>query len=113
MCKKSPAAPAETAYVYVLSRLDLPHSVRSVQIAHAAIAAERAYGEPKKTHPHLVVCAVANEQELADVFNRLKEQGVPCCAWYEDDLDNQLTAVATGPLRGAERNPVRYFKLLR
>lgn len=55
---------------------------------------------------------MADEQELADAFNRLKELGVRCCAWYEDDMGNALTAVGTAPLRGAERKPLKRFSLL-
>ncbi len=96
-----------------MTRLDLPSPHISVQIAHAAIAATFAYGQPGRPHPHLVVCAVADEAELTDTFEKLKGLGVPCCAWREDDMDDQLTAVATGPLQGAERKPMRQFKLLR
>lgn len=83
-----------------------------MQVAHAAIAASFAFGEPNRTHPNLVVCAVADEQELAAVFNRLKEKGVRCCAWYEDDMGNALTAIGTAPLRGVERKPLKRLKLL-
>lgn len=83
-----------------------------MQVAHAAIASTFAFGEPDCTHPNLVVCTVADEHELASVFNRLKEQDVRCCAWYEDDMGNALTAIATAPLRGVERKPMKRFKLL-
>jgi len=100
------------AHVYVRLRLDLPHPHLTVQAAHAAIAATFAFGEPHRTHPNLVVCGVADESELAAVFNSLKEQGVRCCAWYEDDMGGALTAIATAPLRGAERKPLKRFRLL-
>lgn len=103
----------ETAYVYVISRLDLPYNHLTVQAAHAAIAATFAFGEHKQTHPHLVVCAVQNERELEESFERLKTAGVPCCAYREDDMDDSLTAIATAPLRGKQRKPLKRFKLLR
>jgi hypothetical protein len=56
---------------------------------------------------------VADEQELSDAFNDLKDAGVPCCAYYEDDFRNALTAVATAPLRGDARKRLRRFSLLR
>jgi superfamily II DNA/RNA helicase len=98
--------------VYVVTRLDLPHPHFSVQVAHAAIAAERVFGEPDREHPHLVLCAVANEHALDELFNRLKEKGVRVCAWYEDDMQNQLTAIATAPLSGPERRPLKRLKLV-
>lgn len=78
------------------------------------MAAVNAFGlNPDKPHPNLVVCAVADEAELVAAFNRLKELGVPCCAWMEDDMQGQLTAVATAPLFGDARRPLKRFKLLK
>lgn len=81
-------------------------------MAHAAIATVFAYGEPNNTHPHLVVCAVENESQLDDLFNDLKGQGVRCCGYTEPDMDNSLTAIATAPLRGEQRRPLRKLRLL-
>lgn len=99
--------------MYVISRLDLPDPHRSVQIGHGVLAATNTFGEPDATHPNLVVCAVKDEKELTSAFELLKRKGVRCCAWYEPDLGDQLTAVTTAPLRGVERNPLGGFRLLR
>lgn len=100
-------------YVYVLTRLDIAQPHRTVQVAHAAYASRNAFGEPGRTHPNLVVCGVRDERELEAAFERLKEQGVPCCAWSEEDMGNQLTAVATAPLEGRGRRPLKDFKLVK
>lgn len=99
-------------YVYVITRLDIPQPHRTVQVGHGVLAATRSYGESNKAHPHMVVCAVQDEKTLKNVFESLKKANVPCIAWYEDDMDNQLTAVATGPLRGIQRKPLKKFRLL-
>lgn len=92
-------------------RSDLPSKHQTVQACHAAIAATHSLGSPM--NPHLVVCTVADEGSLNDLFNRLKEQGVPCCANYEPDfVGNQLTAIATGALQGEQRRPLRRLRLL-
>lgn len=91
----------------------MPNPHLSVQIAHAAIAATLAYGNHRQPHPYLVVCGVENESRLEAAFERLKASGVPCCAWREDDMGNSLTAVATAPLTGNERRPLRRFDLLK
>ena len=68
----------------------------------------------KGNGPHLVLCGVENEMALNDAFNRLKDQGVPCCGEYEPDfVGHPLTAVATGPLVGDARKPLRQFRLLK
>ena len=100
-------------YVYLIVREDLPHPHLSVQASHAAYAVALAYGSPHQTHPNLVLCSVADEAALNDAFNALKDAGVKCCGWYEDDMGNALTAVAAGPVRGAGRKPMKRFKLLR
>lgn len=114
--RDAPAKPTlDIAHVYLVARADLPAPHLSVQLAHAAIAATHAYGEDaaQVPHPNLVVCTVADEAELAGLFERLKGQGVPCCAWYEEAMRNSLTAIATGPLRGVQRKPLRKLPLLR
>lgn len=109
---KQPAAP-NTSYVYVLVRSDLPTPHKTIQAAHAVLAATLAYGQPRRSHPHLVLCAVENEAALEDAFNRLKDLHVSCCAFYEDDFVGQpMTAVATAPLVGAQRRPLRCYPLL-
>jgi hypothetical protein len=100
--------------VYAISRLDLPQPHRTVQVAHAVLSATIAYGDHRARHPHpnLIVLAVADEAALDREFNRLKEQGIPCCAFYEEDLGNALTAVATGPLTGDRRRALRHLPLM-
>lgn len=53
-----------------------------------------------------------DEQALSALFNQLKEQGTPVVGWFEEDLGDQLTAIATAPLRGLDRKPFRRLKLL-
>jgi hypothetical protein len=83
-----------------------------VQVGHAVLAAANTFGNPNVTHPHLIVCAVEGERALTDAFESLKEQGVPCCAYYEPDFQDAITAIATAPLRGDARKPLRPFRLL-
>lgn len=98
-------------HVYVVTRLDIPQPHRTVQVAHAAMAGTHAFGLPAR-HPNLVVCAVADERALDELFNRLKERGVSCCAWYEDDMGDQLTAICTAAVDRTERKLFRGLKLL-
>jgi hypothetical protein len=98
--------------VYVIVRKDLPEPHRTVQACHAAIAATFSYG--KYPQPHLVLCGADNEAALAQLFNELKDQGVPCCSYSEPDFVGcQLTAVATAPLQDEQRKPLRRLPLLK
>ena len=79
--------------MYAIVRADLPRPQITVQACHAILAATNTFiGGTPITHPHLIVCQVANEAELTDAFERLKVAGVAVCAYREDDLDDSLTA---------------------
>ena len=99
--------------MYVVTRLDLPMPHLLVQACHAAMAATNVFGFRKGVHPNLVVCTVADEEALNNLFNELKEQGIPCCGFNEADFCGALTAIATAPLVGKERAPLRQLKLLK
>jgi hypothetical protein len=77
---------------------------------HAAIEAARGL---QGDHPHLVLCDVEGIR-LQVELERLQEFGLPCFPFYEPDLQNQLTAVAVGPLiSDSERRRMRRFCLLK
>lgn len=93
-------------------RSDLTQPHLTVQASHAAIAATYTFGE--HPCPHLILCTAADEPALNALFNRLKEQQVPVCGFYEDDWTGKpLTAIATGCLRGEQRKPLRRLPLLK
>lgn len=94
----------------MIVRKDLPQPFQSVQAIHAAIAATHTYGQ--HPCPHLVLCTAENEQELNDLFNRLKEQQVPVVSYNEPDYGDALTAIATAALHGDQRKPLRRLPLL-
>ena len=91
-------------------RRDLPQPHLTVQAIHAAIAATHTFGA--HPCPHVVLCSVENERQLLDLFNGLKEQGVPCCSMNEPDfVGDPMTAIATAPLAGKQREPLRKLPL--
>jgi hypothetical protein len=45
--------------------------------------------------------------QLHQASQRIKKTGIRYCSFYEADIDNQLTAIATEPVFGKNRN---YFK---
>jgi hypothetical protein len=98
--------------VYVLIRRDLSAPQQIVQACHACLEASRAFLTPEAEHPHLVVCGVRDERSLGRCLDRLRRAGVRFHAFFESDLDNQLTAAATEPLRGAQRRVFRAYHLL-
>ena len=80
-------------------REDLTTSQQAVQCSHAAITAAKQFDLGNlPDHPYLVILAVKNESKLHRVTKHLVEHGIKFVHFYENDLDNQLTAIATQPI---------------
>ena len=90
-----------------------------MQAAHAALEAARAglipreADQPLAPHPHLVLCHVASIDGLLRAVGQLSGAGVRFRIFHEPDLGGAPTALATEPLRGEARAPLRRFPLLR
>lgn len=83
-----------------------------VQACHASLEAARAFLPTEHEHPFVIVCGVRDERRLWRCLNRIEQAGIRCRAFFEPDLDDQLTAVATEPVFGTQRRVFRPFPLL-
>lgn len=83
-----------------------------VQATHAAIELLRRSEEHCDEHPHLVILAVPDLDQLLAAQSRLAKC-IRTTPYYEPDLDNQLTALAAGPLYDSDRVFFRHYKLWR
>src|SRR5262249_54434628 len=81
------------------------------QACHACIEIARSLS-PAADHPHLVLCGVKSESELRQILSRLESLGFLCKPFFEPDRAGQLTALATGPLRGDQRRRLRRYQCL-
>jgi hypothetical protein len=93
-------------------RYDLPHPQQVVQACHAALEAARFLLPPDLPHPHLVVCGVADERHLYRCVERFRRLGVSHRPFHEPDRDNEMTAIATGPIFGSRRRIFRRYRCL-
>lgn len=93
-------------------RKDLTPEQICVQIAHACVQStkEAPYLDE---HPHLVLCGIDSETKLKNAIDRLEASGIRCYSFYEPDIGNQLTAAATGIIRGKDRLHFKRFNLLK
>jgi hypothetical protein len=98
--------------VYCFVRRDLPIPQIAVQACHALIEA-RHFLEPDQVHPHLVLCGLKKEQDLNKVALHLSSSGIRYRAYAEDDMADQLTAIATEPIVGERRLALKKYQLLR
>jgi hypothetical protein len=98
----------------VLVRRDLAPPHQAVQAAHAAIEAARAGLIPRDgDHPHVILCHLSSIAALMNAADGLALAGVQFQLFHEPDWDGVPTALATGPLRGEARAPLRRFPLLK
>lgn len=83
-----------------------------VQTAHA-VALSTKEAPYLDEHPHLIVVALDSETKLKNAIDRLEASGIRCYSFYEPDIGNQLTAAATGIIRGKDRLHFKRFNLLK
>jgi hypothetical protein len=90
-------------------RADLPLPDQIVQVGHACLEAGHRFQPDAGCH--LIVLAVADQIELAQVINRLAAIDIRCAAFYEPDNDFGLTAICTEPIADQRRRFFRYYPL--
>lgn len=83
--------------MYVITRRDLMRNYQAVQAGHALAEFMLQY----PTHAldwnnhTLIYLTVHNEQELRELWEKFAAKGHPASGFFEPDIGNQLTAVAT------------------
>lgn len=95
----------------MITRRDLSFEQQACQAIHAARLSARDF--PFREEPHLCLCTVKNEARLQLELEKLRSLGIEISEWREPDRNNELTAIATGPIRGDQRRLFRNFQLLR
>jgi len=83
-----------------------------VQSCHAAIEVAKSLLPAELPHPHLVVCAVADERQLFRCLDRLRRFGIAHRAFHEPDRGNELTAIGTEPISGERRRIFKRYRCL-
>lgn len=96
-------------YTYVFVRSDLSLAQQIIQASHATLECGFKFDEPEST-THLVLIEVKSEEELIRVSEHLIFNDIKYEMFYECDLPG-YTAIATKPLIGAERKPLKKYKL--
>lgn len=100
--------------MFVRKDLSLPQV--AVQTAHAAIEAAASFDlKSLPDHPHLVLLGVKNLAALEKADQHLHSHGLRTAKFYESDIGDQMTALATEPLHFEDprRKFLRKFQLFR
>lgn len=96
-------------YMYVIVRNDLSPPQKAVQAAHAAIESARHFVSDGEEHPSVIILIVKNEAKLIKLYDKIPYD---CISFEEPDIGNQMTAIATRPLCGKERDFFKRYQLL-
>ena len=102
-----------TPYLYAITRRDLSPIYAATQASHAIFAASQALHDSNSEQPHFCICTAKDEDSLRNAAQNLEQLGIRFTAWYEPDLDNQLTAIATECIYGEQRKHFNHFQLLK
>lgn len=98
----------ERQYMYVWVREDLSAPQQIVQSSHASAR----IGELYHSDTNIVLIGVDNENSLKQISCLLEDHEINSHMFFEPDID-QFTAIASEPLTGDRRKPLRKFKLLK
>ena len=104
----------ENKYCYVVVRRDLSYSQQAVQAIHASIEAARySLITAEQVHPHVILCGVKNAQKLIGLSYKLDQAGIRYRAFFEPDLNNEITALATEPIAGCDKQLFKNIQCLK
>lgn len=95
----------------MIVRNDLSASQICVQSCHAVIEATRNFNMNGE-HPSVIICVVKSEDKLQKITQELSQKKIKFSEFREPDIGNQLTAIASEPLRGNDREAFKRFQLL-
>jgi hypothetical protein len=98
----------KTEYMYLWVRRDLSQPQQIVQASHAAAEIGRHY----HSDTNIVLCDAVDELDLLNVSQYLLMNDIEHIAFYEPDIEGH-TAIATQPLLGNQRRPLRRFSLMK
>lgn len=84
-----------------MTRRDLAPGAQSAQLTHAAIQFEKEHSNIQNEWYHksnfIALLSTENEETLKQLLFKANVRGIKNSAFYEPDMDNQLTAVAFEP----------------
>jgi len=97
--------------MYIFIREDLSGPQRIVQAAHAAHEAGQEFGKHDGS-THIVLIGMPTQDKLLKTAEHLEMHEIDFKMFYEPDYDTGYTAIATQPLFGDQRKPLKRFSLL-
>jgi hypothetical protein len=98
--------------MYIFIRQDLSPTYQIVQAAHATHQAGIRFGGTEQP-THFVLCGAKDEKDLTKIAMYLERNNIEFEMFHEPDHNTGYSAIATTPLYGDQRRPMRRFQLLK
>lgn len=105
--------PENPEYVYVFVRQDLSKEQQLVQAAHVTLVLGNKLKRTDVSELYFTVIGIPQLIDFKTVFDDLHRHGTKYETFYEPDQGSTLTAVATHPIRKADRGNLLKYKLLK
>ena len=99
----------EHQYIYVIVRNDLSNAQKAVQSSHAVIESSRKFLPINAEHPSVIILIVKNQKKLIKISEHMDLEHV---VFREPDIGNEMTAIASRPVMGDEREYFKKYQLL-
>ena len=96
-------------YMYLFTRSDLSPQQQIIQTAHAAHIIGK--NQDCNSIPNAVLIGAKTEYDLVNIKEYLEYFDIAHEIFYEPDI-GQHTAIATYPIEGEQRSPLRKFELM-
>ena len=105
----------EKQYSFFFVRQDISPEYQLVQNSHVALklGTELAAEQVKSDELYFACIGTENLDSLHQIYTKLLEDGVRTVAFYEPDLRNELTAIATFPIAADKKAFLSHHKRLR
>jgi hypothetical protein len=101
-------------YSYIFVRQDISPEQQLIQFGHAACVMGK--NLPEHICPHnlnFVGIGVPNEPSLIKALFHIYDNDIGHHKFYEPDINNELTAIASSPIEGEKRIVFKNYKTLR
>lgn len=98
-------------YVYVFVRQDIPLAQQLVQAGHAAFEAGLRFHSPDLPISSLIALSAPDRKALLRAAHKLRHLGIAHHIFFEPDFEMGESALATEPLFGKARDPLRGYPL--
>ena len=92
--------------LYIVSREDLSAGMIAVQGMHVAIQFVMEHEIAREWYEksnYLCFLAAKDENHLKELIDKAREKNIPISIFREDDLNNEITAIALAPCRESKK----------